>query len=117
MLYQSSTAHKYAYLWSQYRPTILKLMNDCLDRPQHHKLSYDELTSIDNEEENHLPFVLRVFQGDAINNIKTSPIAKDLLLILKRSQTANMLTDQFIFEFKLDEDFVLHIKSEDPEMA
>ena len=114
MLYLSSIAHQYAYLWSKYRPAILKLMKDAAHGPQEYKLSNHEFHNVNSTKKGGFAFELKVFKSKAINNIRDSDIAKDLLLILGRSETATGLTENLVYEFTLDKNFVLHIKQEGP---
>jgi len=98
---------KYAYLWDKYRPAILKLMMEATGGPQQYKLSDHEFRRVNPKEK--FAFTLQVFEGGAINNIKTSAVAKDLLLVLKQSKTAMELSQASTYEFTLDRKFVLHV--------
>jgi hypothetical protein len=99
----------YTYVWSKYRPAILRLMVAAADEPQHYKFSDHEFRNINPKEKGGYAFTLQVFQGKAVNNIKTSPPARDLLLILQQSRTAAALTAVATYEFTLDKHFVLHV--------
>ena len=116
----STLSHVYTNLWSKYRPAILRLMVDSSEAPQKYKFSTHEFKNINPNEKGGHSFTLRVFQGKAMNNIKTSVVAKDLLVILKQSRTATELTDTSLYEFVLDKHFTLHITNEgevDPEVV
>lgn len=104
--------HKYAHLWSKYRPAILKFMIDSENGPQEYKFSKHEFHNVNPNEKGGHSFTLRVFQGDAVNDIKTSDVAKDLLVILKQSNKASELLEDSLYEFVLDKQFLLHINRE-----
>jgi hypothetical protein len=91
-------------------------MVDSAEGPQKYKFSTHEFKNINPNEKGGHSFTLRVFQGKAVNNIKTSVVAKDLLVILKQSKTAAELTDTSTYEFTLDKQFTLHIKQDEPEI-
>ena len=59
-------------------------------------------------------FVLRLFGDKAVNDIRTSIIAKDLLSVLQGSETAMGLTESWLYEFEMDRNHVLHVKREEP---
>jgi len=108
----------YTYLWNKYRPAILQLMIASADGPQQYKFWDHEFKNINPKEKGGYAFTLRMFQGKAINNIKTSTVAKDLLVILQQSKKASELGEDSIYEFMLDKQFMLHIKQEKaPEMS
>jgi hypothetical protein len=54
-------------------------------------------------------FVLEVSQGKALNNIKGSTVARDLLGILQQSQKGSQLMREAIYELSLDKQFVFHV--------
>jgi len=102
----------YTYLWSKYRPAILRLMLDSADGPQEYKFSNHEFKSVNPKEKGGYSFVLRAYQGKAVNDIRASVVAKDLLGILKQSRTASELMEASTYEFMLDKQFLFHIKKE-----
>jgi hypothetical protein len=104
-----TTTKIYTYVWSKYRPAILKLMVDSADGPQQYKFSNHEFKSINPKEKGGYAFTLRVFQGKAVNNIKTSAVAQDLLLILQQSRRALELIEASPYEFVMDKHFMLHV--------
>jgi len=116
--YSTTTTSHYTYLWSKYRPAILKLMIDCAEGPQEYKFSNHEFGNLNLKKKVNYSFMLRVYQGRALNNIKSSEVAQDLLGILKQSPKASELMEDLAYEFRLDKDFVLHISQEEvPEMS
>jgi hypothetical protein len=110
-----SISAKYAQLWNKYRPAILNLMVAAAQGPQQYSLSDHEFRRLNPKEK--FPFTLQVFEGGAVNNIKNSAVAKDLLLVLKQSKTAMELTQSSMYEFTFDRKFVLHISKPMPAEA
>lgn len=110
----SMITNKYVHLWNKYRPAILKFMIDSANGPQEYKFSKHEFQQVNPNEKGGHSFILRVFQGRAENNIKTSDVAKDLLVTLNRSKKASELIEDSLYEFTLDKFFNLHIIKEDP---
>ena len=109
MLDYSKVTHIYTYVWNKYRPAILNLMVAAADSPQQYKFSDLEFRNINPRQKGGYSFVLRVFQGKSVNDIRASEVAKDLLKVLQESRKANELSDISIYEFTLDKNFVLHI--------
>jgi hypothetical protein len=104
MYFESSP---YASLWNKYRPVILQLMI-AAGEPQEYKLSAHEFKAVGRKEKAY-SFVLEVSQGKAINNIKGSTVARDLLGILQQSQKATQLMREGIYELSLDKHFVFRV--------
>jgi hypothetical protein len=112
-----SSSRIYAFVWRKYRPAILKLMVDSSETPQQYQFSKHEIKGINPKERGGHTFSLQVRNGKAVNNIRTSAIAQDLLLVLQQSKKASELVDLATYEFKLDKHFVLHItKQPEPEV-
>ena len=105
MYFESSP---YASLWNKYRPVILKLMMDAGSDPQQYKLSAHEFKAVGRKEKTYA-FVMEVSHGKAINSIKGSTVARDLLTILQQSQKATQLMGEAVYEMNLDKQFVLHV--------
>jgi hypothetical protein len=99
----------YTYVWSKYRPAVLKLMVDADGGQQQYKFSPHEFIRINPKEKGGHRFTLRVFQGQAVNNIRETPVAQDLLFILQQSKKALELADASAYEFVLDKHFVLNV--------
>ena len=76
--------------------------------PQQYSLSDHEFKSINNREKS-FSFELHAFKGKAVNNIKKSAAAQDLLTILNMSRKATQLLEETAFEFSLDRKFVLKV--------
>lgn len=104
------TSSSYTYLWHKYRPVILRLMIASATAPQAYKFSEHEFRRINLKEKGGYAFILYLHKGKALNNIKSSAVANDLISILRQSRTAIELSADSTFEFLLDSDFVLHIR-------
>ena len=102
----------YVSLWSKYRPVIIKLMMASEEGPQEYRLFDHEFKALNAKERNY-SFELQAYQGKAVNNIKTSIIAQDLLNILSMSRKASELMSENHFTFMLDKQFVLHVSRPD----
>lgn len=105
----------YAALWNKYRPAILQLMVAANDGPQEYKFFKHEFKAM-NPKEKTYAFTLEAHQGKAVNNIKGSPMAKDLLDVLTESPKANELMNGDTFTFTLDKQFMLHVSKQQPEL-
>jgi len=99
----------YTPVWSKYRPAILKMMMDSLNAPQEYKLSAHEFRAMNAKQKGGYNFVLQVSKGKAINNIRDSVIAQELLEILQLSKKASELLDEAPYQISLDKQFVLHV--------
>jgi len=80
--------------------------------PQEYKFFKHEFKAI-NPKEKGYTFTLEAHQGKAVNNIKGSAMAKDLLYVLAESPKASELMETHIFEFSMDKQFMLHIIKHD----
>lgn len=99
----------YSYLWSKYRPVILHLMSAAANEPQQYKLYAHEFQALNPKQKGGYTFTLETFKGKAVNDIRKSPVAVDLLQILQQSRRALELMDEAPFELSLDKNFVLHV--------
>ncbi|HEY5918691.1 MAG TPA: hypothetical protein VIU13_14850 [Chryseolinea sp.] len=107
------TAESYGYFWEKYRPAILKLMISSTEGPQKYKFSTHEVKTANPKDKGGFTFTLTVHKRKAVNDVRSSPIAKDLLRVLQQSGKASELSDSSIYEFKLDKHFVLHVAKMD----
>lgn len=101
---------QFSYIWHKYRPVILRLMISSVDGPQQYQFSDHEFRRMDPKQKKGFEFILYVYKSKALNNIKTSVLAADLLKILQDSKTAAELTSTSTYEFVLDKNFILHVK-------
>jgi len=106
----------YASLWNKYRPVIIQLMLTSEGESKTYKLSSHEFKGL-NPKEKSYSFTLQAHKGKAVNNIKKSPLAQDLLYMLGTSRKASELMSQDSFEFTLDKQFVLHVQKLTPAPA
>src|SRR3970282_1399071 len=107
----------YAYLWNKYRPVILKLMSAASSEPQEYRLFPHEFQSLNPRQKGGDAFTLETFRGAALNDIRKSPVALDLLQILQQSRRAVELMQEATYELSMDKNFVLRVnrKEEIPE--
>ncbi len=107
-----SISRIYSFVWQKYRPAILKLMVDANESPQQYQFSKHEIKRINPKERGGYLFTLRIHKGKSVNDIRSSAIAKDLLLTLQNSRKASELAEAATYEFKLDKRFILHVTKE-----
>ncbi len=108
LFFNSMTHPVYSSLWNKYRPVLLQLMVAAAEGPQQYKLFDHEFKAL-NAKEKSYAFALRAHQGKAVNNIKASNTAKDLLMVLNSSKKASELMTEDQFEFSLDKQFMLKV--------
>jgi len=108
MFFNVTAGNFYTPLWNKYRPAILQLMVASADEPQQYKLYGHEFKAM-NPKEKGYAFTLQVHQGKAVNNIRSSAIAQDLLGILGQSKKASELMGTYTYVFTMDKQFVLHV--------
>jgi len=111
--YSSPDTH--SYLWSKYRPAILKLMVDSEEGPQQYNFFKHEISRAYPRLKRGFSFKLKVYQNKPVNDIKGSVIAQDLLKVLRSSGTASELVEDAVYEFQLDKQYNLHITKESAE--
>lgn len=99
----------YTSLWNKYRPVILHLMSAAANGPQQYKLFAYEFKAAGGKEKGGYAFQLEAANGKALNNIKNSAVAKDLLYVLQQSKTATQLMSKAIYELSMDKQFVFHV--------
>ena len=105
----SSPGTPYTYVWNKYRPAILRLMVDAANGPQQYKFSDHEFRRLSPRKKSGYDFTLHIFKSKATNDIRSSAVAKDLLLILQQSKTVWELTEASAHDLMLDSNFVLHV--------
>jgi hypothetical protein len=98
----------YYPLWNKYRPVILKMMLASDAEEQHYTLFAHEFRAC-NAKEKTYSFTLQTKGNKAVNNIKLSQIARDLLEMLDASKKGSELLQENTFEFTLDKRFVLRV--------
>jgi len=101
---------KYAPLWNKYRPAILKMMLDAAQEPQQYKLTEHEFRAMDDRKNKGFGFNLVVSESKALNNIKDSEAAQDLLNMLQLSRKGSELLQLNSYEMTLDKHFLLRIQ-------
>ena len=99
---------QYAYLWQKYKPVILKLMKDAEVEPQTYQFQPHEFADLNNQRTTGYSFKLEVYENRKSNEPK-SKVANDLLNILQSSSTAEELTSEDPYQFKMDSKFELEV--------
>ena len=99
----------YTSLWNKYRPVILKLMSGAANEPQQYKLFAHEFKAMGEKVKKGYSFSLQAHNGKALNNIKASAVAQDLLQVLQQSKTAVQLMAEATYELNMDKHFVLQV--------
>jgi|SRR5687768_2996414 hypothetical protein len=102
-------AQSYGFFWGKYRPAILKLMVASAEGPQQYKFSAHEVKTANPKAKGSVTFSLKFHKANAVNDIRLSLIAKDLLRVLQQSKKASELSESSIYDFTLDKHFVLHV--------
>lgn len=103
-------SNPYSSLWNKYRPVILQLMSAAVDKgPQQYKLFAHEFKAIGQKEKSGFTFLLEASHGKAVNNIKTSTVAKNLLQVLQQSKRATELMNEAPYELSMDKHFIFHV--------
>src|SRR5690348_15094847 len=93
-----TSARRYAPFWSKYRPVILKMMLNAAQEPQQYRILQHEYEAMDDRKKKVQGFNLRVFQSRAVNDIRNSESAQDLLHMLLQSRKGTELTGSNQFE-------------------
>lgn len=103
-------SNPYSTLWNKYRPVILQLMSAAAENgPQEYKLFAHEFKAVGLKEKAGYSFVLEASHGKALNNIRTSTVAKDLLHVLQNSRRASELMNEAPYELALNKNFILKV--------
>ena len=84
-------------------------MSAAANEPQQYKLSAHEFKILNPKEKGGYSFTLEAFKGKAVNNIRTSAVAQDLLQVLQQSKRASELMNEATYELRMDKQFVLHV--------
>ena len=79
------SAESYGYFWGKYRPAILKLMISAMEGPQQYKFSAHEVKTANPKAKGGFTFPLTFHKSKAVNDVRSSLIAKDLLRVLQQS--------------------------------
>ncbi len=93
---------------------IIKLMSAAAQEPQQYKLYGHEFKAMGQKVKSGYSFVLEAAKGKAVNNIKGSIIAHDLLQILQTSTKAMQLMQEATYELSLDKNFIFKVSRKAP---
>ncbi|WP_420316550.1 hypothetical protein [Ekhidna sp.] len=107
----------YVLLWNKYKPVLVKLMRDAAEAPQTYQFISHEFRDLNPKERGGHSFTLEAHKRRAVNNIKMSVVAQDLLEILLKSNTAATLLEEAMYEFKMDKEFKLTVTRHELETA
>lgn len=99
----------YAPIWNKYRPAIIRMLIDSTSEPQVYKLSAHEFKAMNAKQKGGYNFTLQVSKSKALNNIKDSVIAQELLEVLQTSPKATELTLEAPYLIEMDKKFMLHV--------
>ena len=90
---------------------ILQLMSAAANGPQQYKLFSHEFKAVGERAKMTYSFTLEASKGKgkAMNNIKTSAAARDLLQVLQQSKRAMQLLSEATYVMNLDKHFVFHV--------
>lgn len=104
-------SNPYSSLWNKYRPVILQLMSAAIENgPQEYRLFAHEFKAIGVKEKAGFSFLLEASNGKALNNIRSSTVAKDLLQVLQQSRRASELMSEAPYELSLDRNFIFRVQ-------
>ena len=101
--------HPYSPLWNKYRPAVLQMMSAAATSAQQYQLYGHEFKALSKKDKGGFSFLLEAQNGKAVNNIKKSKVAMDLLFVLQQSRTAQQLLSEAAYEFSLDKNFVFRV--------
>ncbi len=113
--FSSNSSQLYVSLWSKYRPAILQLMVAAEGGTQQYNFYGHEFKTL-NPKEKGYTFTMQAFQGRAMNDIRKSATAQDLLHVLSQSKKGAELLDATKYEFVLDKQFTLSVSTVQPEV-
>ena len=88
---------------------ILQLMSAAANGPQQYKLFSHEFKAVGEKAKMTYSFTLEASKGKALNSIKTSAAARDLLQVLQQSKRAMQLMSEATYVLNLDKHFVFHV--------
>ncbi|MBP7512018.1 MAG: hypothetical protein KA981_08810 [Bacteroidia bacterium] len=100
----------YLPLWQKYRPAILSKMKLALVEPQEYPLYRHEFEAIGGKRTSGYGFNMEVNKGMMVNNIAAIAVARDLLAVLKASESGKAMIQQNYFKINLGSDYKLKIQ-------
>lgn len=99
----------YKLLWNKYKPALVKLMVDAEKEPQEYQFISHEFRDLNPKEKGGHAFTMEAHRGRAVNNIKMSVVAQDLISILQKSAKAQELMETATYVFVMNKQFLLTI--------
>ncbi|MBP9924811.1 MAG: hypothetical protein KBF45_02390 [Cyclobacteriaceae bacterium] len=112
--FSTNGGETYVSLWNKYRPAILKLMVDSEKEPQQYQFYGHEFKALNPKEKKGFAFTMQASEGKALNSIKSSVVAQDLLYVLAMSKRATELMGENTYEFTLNKQFNLSVTKLSP---
>lgn len=103
---------KYARFWNKYRPAILKMMQAAPDEWQEYQFMKHELSEIEKKPKGGLHFRAVINMGSISIDSSDSEIAKDMIEMLKASQTGASLIANNKYEIVLGKNQLLRISKQ-----
>lgn len=100
---------KYAAFWNKYRPAILTMMKAELNEWQQYQFMKHELAAIDQRPKGGFNFRLVISMNRPTRDSTNSELVKDLLNMLRLSQTGSALIATNQYEIILDKTQMLRI--------
>jgi hypothetical protein len=105
-----SESNIYTVIWQKYRPVLLNKMKLALTEPQEYQLSKHEFESVGGRVTAGYSFNLEVNKGVLANKIGGTAIARDLLQVLRTSNTAKELMLNHHYKINLTKDCKLKVQ-------
>ena len=110
-----SSLRKYAPFWNKYRPAILKMMQASVDEWKEYQFMPHELSSIEKKPKGGFSFRVVITMNKAVVETKDSEIAKDLIEMLRSSQTGSNLIATNKYEFVMGKNQLLRVSKQSVE--
>jgi hypothetical protein len=101
-----ATRGKYILLWSRLLPSILKMLKQRGSQTQ--QLNRHDFISVGNRIQSGYTFLLSLKNGQVVNNISGTAVARDLAKVLQEDSPASNWLQTKHFVVKLDGQFVLY---------
>lgn len=102
-------SNMYTGLWQKYRPVILTMLRKAGENPEAYQLSKHEFDAINEKAKTGFAFSLEVEKGILVKTITKTAVAKDLLEVLKSSDTARSIMQENNIRISMGKDFLLKV--------
>lgn len=101
----------YILLWQKYKAAILSIMRRSIESSCEYQLSKHEFEAVGERQKAGYTFNLEIEKGIVTNNIDGTAVARDLVAVLKSSNTVIELMKEYNFKINLTKDFILRIQT------